>query len=58
MKEMFQEKVLPKVMDFVTSRPVSAVKDGMIATMSLTIIGSVFLLLGQLPYAPLANWIE
>lgn len=57
MKEMFQEKVLPKVMDFVTSRPVSAVKDGMIATMSLTIIGSVFLLLGQLPYAPLANWI-
>ncbi|MGL4393023.1 MAG: PTS sugar transporter subunit IIC [Fusobacteriaceae bacterium] len=42
-------KVLPKVLKFVGSKPVSAIKDGLLFTMPLTIIGSIFLLLAALP---------
>ncbi len=56
MVEFFQTKVLPAVMKFVTSKPVSAIKDGMVATMSLTIIGSIFLLLVFFPYQPVADF--
>lgn len=53
MQDFLNDKVLPPVMDFVTSKPVSAIKDGMIATISLTLIGSIFLLLANFPYDPI-----
>lgn len=42
-------KILPYVMKFVNSKPISSIKDGFIMTMPLTIIGSVFLLLAFIP---------
>jgi len=42
-------KILPHVMKFVNSKPISAIKDGFIMTMPLTIIGSIFLLLAFIP---------
>lgn len=57
MKEYFDSKVMPAVMKFVGSKGVTALRDGMVATMSLTIIGSVFLILGQLPWKPAADFI-
>ena len=50
MKEYFNDKVFPAVMNFVTSKPITAIKDGMIATISLTVIGAIFLLLANFPY--------
>lgn len=56
MKEFINEKIFPAVMDFITSKPISAIKDGMVATMSLTIIGSIFLLLANFPWLPVKDF--
>ncbi len=56
MKEFFNDKVFPAIMNVITSRPLTAVKDGMIATISLTIIGSIFLLLANFPYLPIQQF--
>lgn len=56
MSTFINEKVFPAVMGFVTSKPISAIKDGMIATMSLTIIGSIFLLLANFPFDPVKQF--
>ena len=53
MKTFINDKVFPAVMEFVTSKPISAIKDGMIATISLTVIGAIFLLLANFPYEPI-----
>ena len=58
MKEKFQQYVMPAMMKFVSSTPIVAVKDGMVATMALTIVGSMFLLLARFPYAPVAEWFK
>lgn len=52
----FQSKIIPSVLKFASSKGLSAVRDGMVATMTLTIIGSIFLILAQLPYKPAADW--
>lgn len=47
-EEIF-EKVMPYFMKFASSKPISAIKDGFILTMPATIIGSIFLLIGNFP---------
>lgn len=42
-------KILPHIMKFVNSKAVTAMKEGFLMTMPLTIIGSVFLLLAFIP---------
>lgn len=49
MGEFIQNKVLPLFMRFVNTRGVRAIKDGMMFTMPLIIVGAVYLLLFQLP---------
>ena len=56
MKDLFNDKIFPAIMNVITSRPLTAVKDGMIATISLTIIGSIFLLLANFPYLPIQQF--
>lgn len=56
MQQFIQEKILPKVMKFVNSTPVVAIKEGFISTMALTIIGSIFLLLAHFPYEPIREF--
>jgi len=51
------EKVIPVIMKFVNLKGVVALKDGILYTLPLTLIGSIFLLLAQLPYAPLNDWL-
>lgn len=51
------EKVIPVVMKFVNFKAVIALKDGIIFTLPLTLIGSVFLLLANIPYKPVADWV-
>ena len=45
----FINKIMGYLMKFVNTRPIVALKDGFLFTMPLTIIGSLFLLIGNLP---------
>lgn len=58
MSSFLNEKVVPAIMKFVNLKAVIALKDGIIFTLPLTLIGSVFLLLAQIPYKPLADFIS
>ncbi len=51
-------KVLPKVMKFTSSRPITALKNGMIYTIPFIIVGSVFLILASLPVPSWAAWMN
>lgn len=51
------EKVIPAVMKFVNLKGVTALKDGILFTLPLTMVGSIFLLLAQLPIPALNEWI-
>ncbi len=50
------QKLIPQVMKFVNLKPVIALKDGILFILPLTLIGSVFLLLAQIPYQPFNDW--
>jgi len=58
MQAFIQEKLLPAVMKFVNTKGVTALKDGLIYTMPLTIVGSVFLLLANFPIEAVVNWLD
>ncbi|HEY4400222.1 MAG TPA: PTS sugar transporter subunit IIC [Lactobacillaceae bacterium] len=49
------EKLLPPIMKFVNTKPMNALKNGMVYAMPFIIIGSIFLILSNIPYTPLAN---
>lgn len=57
MGEFLNEKIIPSVMKFINLKPMQALKDGLLFSMPLMIVGSVFLLLANFPYVPFANWL-
>ena len=57
MQEFFQNTILPAVMKFVNTRGIRAIKDGLVYSMPLIIVGAVYLLLFQLPVESLANFV-
>lgn len=56
MKEFFNEKIMPGIMAFINTKMIQGLKDGLLYSMPMMIIGSVFLLLANLPYQPAADW--
>lgn len=58
MVEWLNEKILPKILKFVNTKPITALKNGMIMTMPATIVGSVFLLLANIPIESISNWMQ
>ena len=58
MQEFFNNKVIPAIMKFVSLKGVVALKDGLLYTMPLTIVGSVFLLLANFPIQAAVNWLD
>ena len=58
MQEFFNNKVIPAIMKFVSLKGVVALKDGLLYTMPLTIVGSVFLLLANFPVQAVVNWLD
>lgn len=54
--EAIQEKMIPAVMKFANSKIIMAVKDGVIISMPLTVIGSLFLLIQNFPFPTIAKW--
>lgn len=55
--EFINTKILPKILTFVNSKGITAVKDGMLSILPLTVIGSIFLVIGQIPSQTINNWI-
>lgn len=55
--QKLSEKLIPGVMKFVSLKPVVALKDGIMFTLPLTLVGSVFLLLAQIPVPAINDFI-
>ena len=58
MQEFFSNKVVPAIMKFVSLKGVVALKDGLLYTMPLSIVGSVFLLLANFPVQAVVDWLS
>lgn len=52
------EKVIPKIMAFVNTKAIQALKEGMVYSMPLIIVGSIFLILSNFPIAAVTNMLE
>jgi PTS system cellobiose-specific IIC component len=52
------EKVIPVIMKFVGMKGIIALKDGILYTLPIIMVGSVFLLLAQIPYPPFNEWVS
>ncbi|WP_317944910.1 PTS sugar transporter subunit IIC [Carnobacterium maltaromaticum] len=50
-------KLIPQILKFINVKPIVALKNGMLYTMPFTIVGSVFLLLANLPVESWAKWV-
>ncbi|WP_459479367.1 PTS sugar transporter subunit IIC [Clostridium saccharoperbutylacetonicum] len=50
------EKVIPVIMKFVGLKGIVALKDGILYTLPIIMVGSIFLLLAQIPYPPFNDW--
>ena len=57
MSEFINDKVIPPVMSFINTKPMQALKDGLLYSMPLMIVGSVFLLLQQFPIAAVGEFL-
>lgn len=57
MKDFLNNKVVPRLMAFINTKAMQGLKDGMLYSMPMMIIGSVFLLVANFPYTPFANWL-
>lgn len=49
MQNFINDRVVPPVMEFINTRPMQALKDGLLYSLPMMIVGSVFLLLQQFP---------
>ncbi|MGL4971919.1 MAG: PTS sugar transporter subunit IIC [Culicoidibacterales bacterium] len=58
MNEFMNEKVIPAIMKFISLKGIVALKDGLLYTMPLTIVGSVFLLLANFPIEAVVTWLS
>ncbi|WP_010581568.1 PTS sugar transporter subunit IIC [Liquorilactobacillus vini] len=53
--DFINKKVLPPIMKFVNTKAITALKDGMVYALPFIIIGSVFLILSNIPITSVAN---
>jgi len=54
--QFLEEKLMPVAGKVANQRHLAAIKDGMVITLPFIIVGSVFLILGNLPIPALANF--
>ena len=52
------EKIIPKIMKLINTKAVQSIKDGMIYSMPLLIVGSVFLILSNFPVQGVVVFLE
>lgn len=56
--EFMNERIIPLAMKFIELKAVVALKEGILFTLPLLIIGSLFLLVANFPYEPIVEFIE
>lgn len=57
MKQFLNDSVVPTIMKFVNTKAMMALRNGILYTMPLTIIGSFFLIIACFPYDPVVEWL-
>lgn len=55
MKNFLNDKVVPKIMAFVNTKAIQSLKNGLLYAMPMMMIGSIFLLIANFPYAPFTD---
>lgn len=55
MKNFLNDKVVPKIMAFINTKAIQSLKNGLLYAMPMMIIGSIFLLIANFPYAPFTD---
>lgn len=55
MGKYINDKIIPKIMAFINTKGIQAIKDGMVYSMPLLIIGSIFLILANFPVQAVAD---
>lgn len=58
MKKAFNEKVLPGIIKFINTKGIQSIKNGMVYSMPLLIIGSIFLILANFPVQAVVDFWE
>ncbi|QIK70382.1 PTS sugar transporter subunit IIC [Erysipelothrix sp. HDW6C] len=58
MDKFFNEKLMPGIMKFVNTKAILALRNGMLYTMPLTILGSIFLILTNFPWQPVVDFLQ
>lgn len=57
MKDFMNEKVVPKIMAFINTKAIQALKDGLLYSMPMMIVGAVFLLIANFPIPAFTEWL-
>lgn len=57
MTDFINQKVIPKVIRFTNTKAIKALKDGMMYVLPFLIVGSLFLLLANIPIPAIAQWL-
>lgn len=57
MKDFMNDKVVPKLMAFINTKAIQALKDGLLYSMPMMIIGSIFLLIANFPIPAFTDWL-
>lgn len=55
---VIQEKVVPKIMAFVNTKGMRALKDGILYSMPMILIGAVFMLIANFPVPAFTAWLQ
>ena len=55
MGKYMNEKIIPKIMAFINTKAIQSLKDGMVYSMPLLIVGSIFLILANFPIPAVSN---
>lgn len=57
MSAFMNEKVVPKLMAFINTKAMQALKDGLLYSMPMMIVGAIFLLVANFPIPAFTNWL-
>lgn len=58
MKQYMNERVIPRIVKFINTKGVQSIKNGMVYSMPLLIIGSIFLILANFPVQAVVDVLE
>ncbi|MDR0899885.1 MAG: PTS sugar transporter subunit IIC [Lactobacillaceae bacterium] len=58
MKKWMNEKFMPAIMKFVNTRPMTALKNGMLFSLPFLMVGSIFLIFANFPVEVISKWVS